>query len=239
MTQFRLSALSTSALILASCGNSDNKSAQTCAQPTPPQLKSIRAPISSTTPSTPPTQPTDGQAPQNNTGKECTPAPAGNLNSPTLPGTNPQAPNMSGSNFNGRWSLVSEMCENGVLSDRMKSTSDMLRSGQFSYQLTINNSTVNEAVYVSISIENAGNMMCSMTRTSTLEKAGNQLRITSPASSFTDAGGDVPCNLGAASAETISVRQMQVQGPSLIIELPKAEECGGLSKIQVYSGMTL
>jgi hypothetical protein len=238
MTQFRFYALFTSAFVLASCGDSNNKSSQTCTQPAAPQLKGVRAPVTATTPSTTPTQPMDGQAPQNNTANECAPTPAGNLNAPTLPGSTPQTPNASGSNTNGQWTLVSEMCENGVLSDRMKSTADLLRSGQFSYQLSINNTSINESVKVSISIENAGTMACSMTRSSTLEKSGNQIRIKSPASSFTDAGGDVPCNLGAVNAETIAVRQMQVQGQSLIIELPNAEECGGQSKVQIYSGTT-
>jgi len=240
MTQLRLFALFTSALTLASCGNSENKSSQNCTPTASTQLKGIRAPISSpTTPSTP-TQPTNGQPPQNNTGKECAAAaPAGNLGAPTLPGTTPQAPTFNDSNANGQWALVSEMCENGVQSDRMKSTAEMLRSGRFSYQLTIKSSTINEAVKVSFPIENTGTMMCSMQRVSTLEKAGNQLVIKSPASSFADAGGDVPCNLGGVSAESIAIRQMLVQGSSLIIELPNADECGGESKIQIYSGRTL
>lgn len=235
MSNFHLSALFVSVSLLASCGNSENKSGQNCTPPNATQLKGIRAPVASPSTPTTPAQPTSGQAPQTNAANECTTSPAGNLASPTLPSA-PQLPSLNGSQTDGQWTLVSEMCENGVLSERMKSTAEMLRSGQFSYQLNINNSTIGEIVNVSFTIENAGTMMCSMRRTSTLEKAGNQLQIKSPASSFADAGGDIPCNLGAVTSETIAVRQMQVQGTSLVIELPNAAECEGQSKVQVYTG---
>lgn len=231
-------ALVVSLFLTVSCGSSDNDSNKNCTQPADGQLKGIRVPVTAPTSPTAPAQPNTGSNPKTNPATECVATPPANLDRPTVPGAPSQTPDLNSSNVNGQWSLVSEICENGVLSEGMKSTAEMLRDGRFSYQLDINAAVIRESVRVSFIIENAGTMMCSMSRTSALEKNGNELRLKSPASEFKDAGGDVACRLGSANAETVTIRQMQVQGNSLIIELPNTAECGGQSKVQIYSSQS-
>lgn len=241
MSPARSSALVAAAFYLASCGNSNQDSKANCTPPQAAPLKSIRMPVTSPSTQPNPTAPANSNGTQQpNTAAECAAPPAGQLNAPTQPGAIPAPPPaLNGASINGQWSLVSEMCENGMLSERMKSSADMLRSGDFAYQLTINDTRVAESVNVRFKVDNAGTMSCTMNRTSTLEKSGTQLQLKSPASAFTDNGGDIACNLGALQAEVVTIRQIQVQGTSLIIEVPNIEECGGQSKVQIYSGKNL
>lgn len=249
-----------SVIVVAACGssNSGKSSKVECNPATNPQflnLQGIRVPGGA--PSTPGNTNTPGTPTAPNTGadtaaNECEPTQPGNLGNtpntpnvpsqPGLPNTGtPRGPALNVGNINGRWELNSDFCEDGTQSPGMQRVFQMMLSGDFNQSLTISDTSIDEFSWSRFEIDADTNntMMCTLMRKSSLTRGATGFRISRPSARFTDAGGLTPCNLQPLAAETIENVRLTAQGGSLIVELPKSQECNGKSRVQLYSGQIL